>query len=213
MTDTEQLPPARRRRPRERGQGQRGKRVNLRLSDAEHDALEAAAARHGQSLAGYVGAAALSAARDELPADAREAVVRVFAMQRDVVRLYKALKETQPGELADAVLSMRQTLEEAAEGFANLSRKARGMRAIRSRPRVPRPVPEAAEPAPPVPQTSATAREWTAQLAELARQLEAGGKLTNEHWHHRHLYDALMNAFVALGHAHPGGIERLQPRR
>lgn len=147
MSDAEQPPPKPRRRPRERGRGQRGKRVNLRLSDAEHDALEKAAALHGTTLAGYVSADALSAARDELPPDAREAMIRLFAMQRRV--------KLGAGSSA-----------------------------------APRPPP--------------TAREWTDQLAELARQLEdAGTTLALQHRNHRRLYDALVYAVAALGHAHP----------
>jgi hypothetical protein len=52
VSDVDQPPPARRRRTRQRGQGQRVNRVNLRLSDAEHGTLETAATRHRQTLAG-----------------------------------------------------------------------------------------------------------------------------------------------------------------
>ncbi|MFI7461291.1 hypothetical protein [Nonomuraea sp. NPDC049646] len=58
MIDALGTPPA---DPRTR-QGQRVKRVNLRLSDAEHGVLEKAAPRYRQTLAGYVSAAALAAA-------------------------------------------------------------------------------------------------------------------------------------------------------
>ncbi|MEV0201633.1 DUF1778 domain-containing protein [Nonomuraea sp. NPDC050691] len=216
MSDAEQ-PPKPRRRTRERGQGQRGKRVNLRLSDAEHDVLEKAAALHRTTLAGYASTAALSAARDELPPVAREAMIRLLAMQRRVVALRTAHEEaggTDSGELADSINAMRQALEETIEEFINISRKARGQRArwtptrFHRTPAPPQPAPSAA------PRLPSTAREWIEQLAELTRQLEdSGTTLASPHWNHRRLYDALVYAVVALGHAHPGGLDRLQPRR
>ncbi|RVX39141.1 hypothetical protein EDD27_1487 [Nonomuraea polychroma] len=213
MMDAEPSPPARRRRPRERGQGQRGKRVNLRLSDPEHATLEAVAARHGTTLAGYVSAAALSAAREEMPPDLREMMVRLFAMQHDVVALRTA-PDRQPDDVDQAILAMREALENTIEEVINLSRKARGMRALRTLSRL--------QPAPATPQPAATAvprppwnaREWIEQLAELVRQLEDGGTtLAFQHWNHRRLYDALINAVVALGHAHPGGLDELTGKR
>ncbi|MFI7706046.1 hypothetical protein [Nonomuraea sp. NPDC049480] len=62
-------------------------------------------------------------------------------------------------------------------------------------------------------QLPSTAREWTEQLAALARQLKDGGKLADEHWHLGYLYGTLADAVIALGNAHPGGLDRLQPRR
>ncbi|MEO3892189.1 DUF1778 domain-containing protein [Nonomuraea sp. B5E05] len=217
MTDAEKPLPKPRRRTREHGQGQRGRRVNLRLSDAEHAALEKAAALDGTTLAGYVSAAALSAARDEMPPDAREAMVRLFAIQRQVLALRTAHEEaggSDSGELAAAIYDMREDLEETIEEFINISRRARGQRArwtptrFHRAPAPPQPAPSAA------PRLPLTAREWTEQLAELARQLEDDGTtLALQHWNHRRLYDALVNAVVALGHAHPGGLDRIQPRR
>lgn len=224
MADAEQPLPARRRRTRERGQGQREKRVNLRLSEAEHAVLESAATRHRQTLAGYVSAAALAAARDELPSDAREACFRLFAMQADLARLRTA-SGIDSGELAATLFAMREALEEAAEEFINLSRRARGQRARRTMLRVPRapaapPATTAAVPGQPAaavaPATSTpdTARAWVTQLDKLARQLEDGSTtLAAQHWHHRRVYDALVRAVVALGRAHPGGLDELTKKR
>ncbi|MFI7709047.1 hypothetical protein [Nonomuraea sp. NPDC049480] len=157
----------------------------------------------------------LAAARDELPVDAREAAVRLFAMQRRVVALRTAHEEAtgaDSGELAAAIYDMREDLEETIEEFINISRRARGQRArwtptrFHRAPAPPQPAPSAASRLP------STAREWTEQLAELARQLEdSGTTLALQHWNHRRLYDALVNAVVAIGHAHPGGLDRLQP--
>ncbi|WP_043637261.1 hypothetical protein [Nonomuraea candida] len=224
MADAEQPPSARRRRTRERGQGQREKRVNVRLSDAEHGVLETAATRHGQTLAGYVSAAALAAARDELPVDAREACFRLFAMQADLRRL-RAAHGIDSSELAGALFAMHEALEEAAEEFINLSRRARGQRARPATLRVSRapaapPATTAAVPQQPAaaiaPATSTpdTARAWMTQLDTLARQLEDDSTtVAAQHWNHHRLYDALVRAVVALGHAHPGGLDRLAPRR
>lgn len=90
-----------------------------------------------RSLAGYITAAALSAARNELPADAREAVIRLFALERKVNRLYDALQAHPAHEGQDLSEYRAQAraawnaLEQAAEEFINLSRKARGRRARR----------------------------------------------------------------------------------
>ncbi|RVX39138.1 hypothetical protein EDD27_1484 [Nonomuraea polychroma] len=144
-----------------------------------------------------------AAARDELPVDAREAAVRLFAMQR-VIRL-RLEHNGEPAEPTDAVLAMRKALEAAVEEFINLSRKARGMRAPYQAARPPTLEPGTGA----GPQLPGTAREWTAHLAEFTHQLEADGKLAYEHWHHRRLYDALVHAVAALGQAHPGGLDRL----
>jgi uncharacterized protein (DUF1778 family) len=217
VADVEQPPPARRRRTRERGQGQRVKRVNLRLSDAEHGELETAATRYRQTMAGYVSAAALAAARDELPADARQACIALFAMQADLARLRTA-HGIDSGELADTLFAMREAMEEAAAEFINVARRARGQRALRStfRPR-PAPTPQPQAPQQPqeaaVPRLPATAEEWRKQLAELAGELEAGGQLADRHWEFGRLYGAVLDVVVALGNSYPGGIDRLKPRR
>ncbi|WP_326641032.1 hypothetical protein OIE67_16075 [Nonomuraea fuscirosea] len=207
MADAEQLPPARRRRTRERGQGQRVKRVNLRLSEAEHGVLEKAATRYRQTMAGYVSAAALAAARDELPADAREACIELVGMQADLARLRDA-HGIDSGELSDTLFAMREAMEEAAAEFINVARRARGQRALRSFLR-PRPAPAAApqQQEAPVPRLPATAEEWRKQLAELARELEAGGQLADRHWEFGRLYGAVLDVVVALGNSYPGGID------
>ncbi|MEU5862776.1 DUF1778 domain-containing protein [Nonomuraea sp. NPDC047529] len=96
MTEASQPRPSRGRRTRERGQGQRAKRANLRLSEAEHAALEAAATRCRQTLAGYVTDAALTAARSELPIDAQEACGRLFGMEAALARLHVRLVRRHP---------------------------------------------------------------------------------------------------------------------
>ncbi|MBT2225663.1 DUF1778 domain-containing protein [Nonomuraea sp. NEAU-A123] len=198
MTDDEEPPSTRRRRPRERGQGQRRNRVNLRLSDAEHDALETAAAQSGTTLANYVSAAALSAARDELPPDAREAMIRLFAMQRAVVNLCTEQDSSYDWRISRLYAMCEETIEE----FINISRRARGTRARWTPSRIQR-----ANAAPRLP---STAGEWTDQLAKFVRQLEDGGPLAQEHWNHGYLYSALTDAVIALGKANPGGLNRLR---
>jgi uncharacterized protein (DUF1778 family) len=61
-----------RRRPRENGH--RTNRVNLRLSDVELDELAAAAARTGETVAGYAARVALAAARGRADTDAAPSV-------------------------------------------------------------------------------------------------------------------------------------------
>ncbi|MEV3986906.1 hypothetical protein [Nonomuraea sp. NPDC049758] len=59
----------------------------------------------------------------------------------------------------------------------------------------------------------ATAQDWVKHLAALTDQLRAGGSLAPQHWHHNKLYNALMKALMAVGEAHPGGLDRLAGRR
>jgi len=59
-----------------------------------------------------------------------------------------------------------------------------------------------------VPPGLRTAREWAALLDELSAELVAG-PLGRQHYDHRHVYAALMRAYGALDHAHPGGIDEL----
>jgi hypothetical protein len=171
-----------------------------------------------------VSAAALAAARDELPPDAGEACVRLFGMQADLKHL-RAAHGIAWGALADAVYAMRVALEETVEEFINLSRKARGRRALRTRPPAPAPTPVPAPAAPQQPaaavapatsttSTPATVRDWVTQLDELTRQLDDdGATVAHQQWHHRHLYNALDRAIAALDRAHPGGIKELLRRR
>jgi len=58
-----------------------------------------------------------------------------------------------------------------------------------------------------------TASEWLTHLAELTRQLETGGQVAAQHCYHDGLYGTLIDAVAALGNAHPGGLDQLQPRR
>ncbi|MEU6721562.1 hypothetical protein ABZ897_59850 [Nonomuraea sp. NPDC046802] len=58
-----------------------------------------------------------------------------------------------------------------------------------------------------------TARGWAEHLAVLTEQLRADGTLAPRHWEHRRLYHALTEALVALGEAHPGGLNELTVRR
>lgn len=52
---------------------------------------------------------------------------------------------------------------------------------------------------------------WLYMLARLREQLEDDrGKLAHEHWKHRALFDGIVLASTALGHAHPGGLDALQ---
>uniref|UniRef100_UPI003F49644F hypothetical protein n=1 Tax=Actinokineospora sp. CA-119265 TaxID=3239890 RepID=UPI003F49644F len=65
--------------------------------------------------------------------------------------------------------------------------------------------------APPTPRTAA---QWTVMLHALTAQLaDETSPMAREHWRHRHLYAALLDAFDALGRAHPGGLDRLNGRR
>jgi len=65
-------------------------------------------------------------------------------------------------------------------------------------------LPAAAQPAP------ATAREWAAQLHQLAADLRAPGPLQRRHFDHRHLHHALADVLAALNDVHPGGLADLQ---
>ncbi|WP_044888711.1 hypothetical protein [Frankia torreyi] len=60
----------------------------------------------------------------------------------------------------------------------------------------------------PAPVGARTARQWAAVLDELSAELLAG-PLGRRHYDHRHLYAALLRAYGALDHAHPGGIDDL----
>ena len=57
-----------------------------------------------------------------------------------------------------------------------------------------------------------SAGDWCAMLDQLAAQLR-GGKVGREHWHHRKLFRALTDVYMALDHAHPGRLENLTTRR
>jgi uncharacterized protein (DUF1778 family) len=63
ISDHEQMTPRQR---RARSRGHRTNRVNLRLSDDEWEELDAAAARTGETPAGYAARAALAMARNEV---------------------------------------------------------------------------------------------------------------------------------------------------
>ena len=56
------------------------------------------------------------------------------------------------------------------------------------------------------------AGDWIALLDQLAAQLR-GGKVGREHWHHRKLFRALTDVYMALDNAHPGSLENLTARR
>ncbi|MFC7593674.1 hypothetical protein ACFQYP_65625 [Nonomuraea antimicrobica] len=43
--------------------------------------------------------------------------------------------------------------------------------------------------------------------------MEAGDTPAGEYWYHERLYGALITVVMELGKAHPGGLDRLQPRR
>ncbi len=59
------------------------------------------------------------------------------------------------------------------------------------------------------PLTPADAHGWTAALTELTRQLaDPASKVAREHWQHRRILTALIDATAALDCAHPGGLGR-----
>lgn len=64
-----------------------------------------------------------------------------------------------------------------------------------------------AAPPPPAPLVPRTARQWTDLLALLGTQLrDDRSPLHKEHWRHRRLQAALLDACTALDSAHPGGL-------
>ncbi|MFC0431073.1 hypothetical protein [Kutzneria buriramensis] len=67
-----------------------------------------------------------------------------------------------------------------------------------------------AMPVPSAPAAPTDARGWIALLAELEQQLlDPQSPIASAHWNHRRLFDAVVRASAALGHAHPGGLDRL----
>ncbi|MEV0143508.1 MULTISPECIES: hypothetical protein [unclassified Nonomuraea] len=48
-------------------------------------------------------------------------------------------------------------------------------------------------------------------MQELTRQLD-DDEIGRQHWNHARLYRALTDAIIALGHSHPGGLDRLLDR-
>ena len=62
------------------------------------------------------------------------------------------------------------------------------------------------------PAAPVSAEEWCALLNQLAAQLRTG-KVGREHWKHRKLFSALMDAYTALDRAHPGGLDNLTTAR
>ncbi len=67
----------------------RGRRITVRLDDAEHAAIELAAGRAGLTPTGYVGAVALAAATGSVgpaPSETREALAELVAARAQVRR-------------------------------------------------------------------------------------------------------------------------------
>lgn len=62
------------------------------------------------------------------------------------------------------------------------------------------------------PSVPVSADDWCALLDQLAAQLRTG-KVGREHWKHRKLFGALMDAYTALDRAHPGGLDNLTTAR
>lgn len=54
--------------------------------------------------------------------------------------------------------------------------------------------------------------DWRSLLDQLATQLRTG-KVGREHWKHRKLFSSLMDVYIALDRATPGGLDNLATRR
>ncbi len=73
-----------------------------------------------------------------------------------------------------------------------------------------RAVPVAGIATPATPNAPTNARGWQDLLGQLGAQLaDERSPVAREHWQHRRLYGELVRAVTALGHAHPGGLDRL----
>jgi uncharacterized protein (DUF1778 family) len=98
---------------------------NLRLSPEELAELAEAAERSGITVTGYAARAALSAARQEMPPDAREFAVQLFAVRREVARVGVNLNQiarrlngqqaVPPATVEAALRAARQALEQVGE--------------------------------------------------------------------------------------------------
>ncbi|MET8145650.1 hypothetical protein ABZU32_35565 [Sphaerisporangium sp. NPDC005288] len=130
------------RRARDRDEGHRTARVNLRLSAGEY--AEIAAAAENLTMAAFVADAALSAAREEFPPDTRAAVHRLFRMEHRLhafVNMLKELAKVDGGEqlrakVAEISARARQSwnlLDETVTEFWAISQNARGRRTRRRR--------------------------------------------------------------------------------
>lgn len=92
----------------------------MRLSQAEHAEL-AAADQAGLTVAGYVARAALAAAGEQIPPDAHETIVAIFAYRADVARIGRNINQiaaslnaggaVPPGYLAEATAQLRAVMD------------------------------------------------------------------------------------------------------
>ncbi|MBG0819077.1 hypothetical protein [Planomonospora sp. ID82291] len=127
--------------------GQRTRRVNLRLSEDEHAELQAAADAHRLTLAGYAASAALTLARDQLPPDMGVQLSRLFVLHTRFSLLAsdvgKLLQHAETGEPIASAAAVEQTIEavrllmddaeEELVDYVRLLRSERHRRALRLR--------------------------------------------------------------------------------
>ncbi|MFC4062891.1 hypothetical protein ACFOWE_31765 [Planomonospora corallina] len=118
-------------------------RVNLRLSAEEHAELARAAAGHGQTVAGYAAAVALTVARDDLPPDLQAGYVRLMRLETllrqtrgDLARLlHHDDQGPSPAEVLAALTATLKTVEDAVDEHIRPMRSEWNRRTNRGRRR------------------------------------------------------------------------------